>query len=91
MRIQTGRGVQGVLTDALSKRIISERVSPRFRAGDFAGGIHDGVEAHHEGDRGRGAAAAGAEDRVARQGFRTESSASRTSSGSPSSWSRSPA
>ncbi len=45
MRIQTGRGVQGVLTDALSRRIIAERVSPRFRAGDFAGGIRDGVDA----------------------------------------------
>lgn len=45
MRIQTGRGVQGVLTDALSRRIIAERVSPRFRAGDFAGGIHEGVDA----------------------------------------------
>jgi uncharacterized protein len=45
MRIQTGRGVQGVLTDALSRRIIAERVSPRFRTGDFAGGINDGVDA----------------------------------------------
>lgn len=45
LRIQTGRGVQGVLTDALSKRIIAERVAPRFRAGDFAGGISDGVDA----------------------------------------------
>jgi uncharacterized protein len=44
MRIQTGRGVQGVLTDALSKRIIAERVSPRFRTGDFHGGILVGVE-----------------------------------------------
>ncbi len=45
MRIQTGRGVQGVLTDALSRRIIAERVSPRFRAGDFGGGINEGVDA----------------------------------------------
>lgn len=45
MRIQTGRGVQGVLTDALSRRIIAERVSPRFRAGDFSGGIDEGVDA----------------------------------------------
>lgn len=45
MRIQTGRGVQGVLTDAVSKRIVADRVSPRFRAGDFAGGINDGVDA----------------------------------------------
>ena len=45
MRIQTGRGVQGVLTDALSKRIIAEIVTPKFRAGDFAGGISQGVDA----------------------------------------------
>jgi uncharacterized protein len=44
IRIQTGRGVQGVLTDALSKRIIAERVSPLFRTGDFHGGILVGVE-----------------------------------------------
>lgn len=45
LRIQSGRGVQGTLTDALSKRIIVERVSPKFRTGDFAGGIEAGVEA----------------------------------------------
>jgi uncharacterized protein len=45
MRIHTGRGVQGTLTDALSKRIISDIVSPRFRNGDFAGGIDAGVDA----------------------------------------------
>jgi uncharacterized protein len=45
MRIHTGRGVQGTLTDALSKRIISEIVTPRFRNGDFAGGIDAGVDA----------------------------------------------
>jgi uncharacterized protein len=45
MRIHTGRGVQGTLTDALSKRIISDVVGPRFRNGDFAGGIDAGVDA----------------------------------------------
>jgi uncharacterized protein len=45
LRIQSGRGVQGTLTDALSKRIIVERVTPRFRTGDFAGGITAGVDA----------------------------------------------
>jgi uncharacterized protein len=45
MRIHTGRGVQGTLTDALSKRIVSDLVAPRFRGGDFAGGINDGVDA----------------------------------------------
>jgi uncharacterized protein len=45
MRIHTGRGVQGTLTDALSKRIVSDIVGPRFRNGDFAGGIDAGVDA----------------------------------------------
>ena len=45
MRIHTGRGVQGTLTDALSKRIVSDLVAPHFRAGDFAGGIEVGVDA----------------------------------------------
>lgn len=43
LQILTGRGTQGVLTDAMSKRIIGEVVAPKFRAGDFAGGIEDGV------------------------------------------------
>ena len=45
MRIHTGRGVQGTLTDAASKRIIAEIVAPRFRSGDFAGGVDAGVDA----------------------------------------------
>jgi uncharacterized protein len=45
IRIQTGRGVQGTLTDALSRRIVSDIVAPRFRNGDFAGGLNDGVDA----------------------------------------------
>jgi uncharacterized protein len=45
MRIHTGRGVQGTLTDAAAKRIVAERVAPAFRNGDFAGGINAGVEA----------------------------------------------
>jgi uncharacterized protein len=45
IRIHTGRGVQGTLTDALSKRIVSDIVAPRFRNGDFAGGLDAGVDA----------------------------------------------
>lgn len=45
MRIQTGRGVQGTLTDAAAKRIIAERVAPAFRNGDFAGGIDAAADA----------------------------------------------
>ncbi len=45
MRIHTGRGVQGTLTDATAKRIVAERVAPAFRSGDFAGGVNAGVDA----------------------------------------------
>jgi uncharacterized protein len=45
MRIHTGRGVQGTLTDALAKRIVSDIVAPRFRTGDFAGGIDEAADA----------------------------------------------
>ena len=44
LRIEVGYGLEGVLPDATAKRIIAETVSPRFRAGDFAGGIQAGVE-----------------------------------------------
>ena len=44
LRIEVGYGLEGVLTDAASKRIISEIIVPRFRQGDFDGGIAAGVE-----------------------------------------------
>jgi uncharacterized protein len=43
VRIEVGRGLEPVLTDALSKIVIENAVLPRFRAGDFAGGVKDGV------------------------------------------------
>ncbi len=43
MQTLTGPGISGLLTDAMSKRIIAEVVAPKFRSGDFAGGIEDGV------------------------------------------------
>jgi uncharacterized protein len=43
VRIEVGRGLEGTLTDALSKIIIENAVLPRFREGDFAGGIKNGV------------------------------------------------
>jgi uncharacterized protein len=45
LRIAPGRGVSGSLTDALSKRIVSDIVAPHFKAGDFAGGVDAGVDA----------------------------------------------
>ncbi len=43
VRIEVGRGLEGTLTDALSKIIIENAILPRFRQGDFAAGIKDGV------------------------------------------------
>jgi uncharacterized protein len=43
VRIEVGRGLEPILTDALSKIIIENAILPRFRAGDFVGGIKDGV------------------------------------------------
>jgi uncharacterized protein len=43
LRIEVGYGLEGVLNDAACKRIISEIIVPRFRQGDFFGGITDGV------------------------------------------------
>ena len=45
MRIEVGYGLEGRLTDALSRQILDERLRPRFRAGDFGGGIEAGVDA----------------------------------------------
>src|SRR5215469_14862176 len=43
VRIEVGRGLEPTLTDALSKVIIETSILPKFRTGDFAGGIKDGV------------------------------------------------
>lgn len=44
LRIEVGYGLEGALTDLTSKRIIDEVIVPKFKAGDFAGGIIDGVD-----------------------------------------------
>jgi uncharacterized protein len=43
VRIEVGYGLEGAIPDAIAKRIITESISPRFRAGDFAGGLEAGV------------------------------------------------
>lgn len=45
LRIEVGYGLEGALNDATAKRIISEVITPRFRAGDYFGGIDAGVTA----------------------------------------------
>lgn len=44
LRIEVGYGLEGALTDATSKRIISEIITPRFKLQDYSGGIAAGVE-----------------------------------------------
>jgi uncharacterized protein len=44
LRIEVGRGLEGVLTDLTSNRIIQETITPLFRGGDYAGGINAGVD-----------------------------------------------
>jgi uncharacterized protein len=44
LRIEVGYGLEGSLTDATSRRIIDEDITPKFRGGDFAGGISAGVD-----------------------------------------------
>ncbi len=45
VRIEVGYGLEGTLTDLKSSRIIREEMVPRFRDGDFPGGIAAGVKA----------------------------------------------
>jgi len=45
LRIEVGYGLEGVMPDAVSKRIISETIIPHFKQNDFPGGIRAGVDA----------------------------------------------
>ena len=44
VRIEVGYGLEGTLTDAVTRLIIQNAIVPRFRANDFAGGITRGVD-----------------------------------------------
>ncbi len=44
LRIEVGYGLEGAIPDAIAKRLIEEVMLPRFREGDFAGGIDAGVD-----------------------------------------------
>ena len=44
VRIEVGYGLEGTLTDALSKVIIVNAIAPRFKAGDFGDGVSRGVD-----------------------------------------------
>ena len=44
IRIEVGYGLEGTLTDAATKYIITNSITPRFKANDFAGGMTRGVD-----------------------------------------------
>jgi uncharacterized protein len=44
VRIEVGYGLEGELTDAITKLIIEGSILPRFKAGDIPGGIRRGAE-----------------------------------------------
>jgi uncharacterized protein len=43
LRIEVGYGLEGALTDVTTKRIIDEDITPKFKAGDFVGGVSAGI------------------------------------------------
>lgn len=52
LRIEVGRGLEGRLTDLLAGRILDNELRPRFKAGDYDGGIAAGVVAMAQAVRG---------------------------------------
>ncbi|SFL26171.1 TPM domain-containing protein [Methylobacterium pseudosasicola] len=44
VRIEVGYGLEGALTDALSRVIIASAITPRFKTGDYYGGIDAGID-----------------------------------------------
>lgn len=43
MRIEVGYGLEGALPDAIARRVIAETIAPRFREGDYYGGLDAGL------------------------------------------------
>jgi len=43
LRLEVGYGLEGVVPDAIAKRVIAETITPLFKGGDFAGGIDAGL------------------------------------------------
>lgn len=44
VRIEVGYGLEGALSDAVANRIVDETITPRFKQGDFDGGVEAGVD-----------------------------------------------
>lgn len=59
IRIEVGKGLEGVITDAHSGRIIREIIAPRFREANYAAGLMGAVDALDKSSRGEFKADAG--------------------------------
>jgi uncharacterized protein len=44
VRIEVGRGLEGALTDITAGHIIADTITPRFKLGDYDGGVEAGVD-----------------------------------------------
>lgn len=44
MRIEVGYGLEGPIPDLIAKRIVSEVMAPKFRQGDYYGGLNDATD-----------------------------------------------
>jgi uncharacterized protein len=67
MRIEVGYGLEGTLTDAAASRIVRDVMTPRFRSGDYDGGVSQGVAAIMAQLEGKGTAEGYAPEPQARQ------------------------
>lgn len=45
MRIEVGYGLEGIMTDLMAGRIVQNIMTPKFKNGDYNGGIADGAKA----------------------------------------------
>ena len=44
VRVEVGYGLEGVIPDAIARQVIDGLITPRFKQGDFAGGLTAGVQ-----------------------------------------------
>ncbi|MEO8472432.1 MAG: TPM domain-containing protein [Chryseolinea sp.] len=52
VRIETGQGLEGTLTDAVCNRIIRNEIAPAFRKDDYAGGLNAAIRAMRSATKG---------------------------------------
>jgi uncharacterized protein len=45
VRVEVGHGLEGAVPDVVAGRVIRDVMTPRFKSGDYAGGLEDGLDA----------------------------------------------